>query len=62
MKEMRKMIPGTETGPIYRLSSSGRDCMLDAPMGKAGFISGSECRRASLEGVMMNPLNSVHQP
>lgn len=36
--------------------------MLDASMGKAGFISGSECRRASLEGVMPNPLNSVHQP
>lgn len=29
--------------------------MLDALMGKAGFISGSECRRASLEGVILNP-------
>lgn len=36
--------------------------MLDASMGKAGFISGSECRRASLEGAMPNPLNSAHQP
>lgn len=49
MKEMRKMIPGRETGLLIGRAAVGRDCLLDALMGKAGFISGSECRRASLD-------------